>query len=147
MAGSAAAGVGDGDLLYPSQRRRWPGLRACCALCHAHACERTSRGPVTSFPPPPDAAHLARIVRSHWTIENSLHWVLDVALQQDETRIRTGHAPENLATLHHIALNLLKQERTEKLGIKNKRLPPAGITTTYCESSWPPRIRCDSPAA
>ena len=43
-------------------------------------------------------------------------------MHQDHTRIRTGHAPENLATLHHIALNLLKQEHTEKLGIKNKRL-------------------------
>jgi predicted transposase YbfD/YdcC len=71
---------------------------------------------------PPDAAHLARVVRSHWAIENSLHWVLDVAMNQDKTRIRTGDAPENLAILHHIALNLLKQERTEKLGIKNKRL-------------------------
>ena len=71
---------------------------------------------------PAEAAHLARIVRGHWTIENSLHWVLDVAMHQDHTRIRAGHAPENLATMHHIALNLLKHERTEKLGIKNKRL-------------------------
>jgi len=43
-------------------------------------------------------------------------------MNQDQTRIRTGHAPENLAVLHHIALNLFKQDRTEKLGIKNKRL-------------------------
>ena len=43
-------------------------------------------------------------------------------MHQDHTRIRTGRAPENLATLHHIALNLLKHERTEKLGIKNRRL-------------------------
>jgi predicted transposase YbfD/YdcC len=39
----------------------------------------------------PDATHLARIVRSHWAIENSLHWVLDVAMHQDQTRVRTGH--------------------------------------------------------
>ena len=71
---------------------------------------------------PPDAATLARVVRSHWAIENSLHWILDVAMHQDQTRIRTGDAPENLAILHHIALNLLKQERTKKVGIKNKRL-------------------------
>lgn len=113
-----------GDLLYLSQRRRWPGLRSVLRLDATRTTgERTSRETryfISSLPP--DAAHLARIVRSHWTIENSLHWVLDVALQQDQTRIRTGHAPENLATLHHIALNLLKQERTEKLGIKNKRL-------------------------
>jgi predicted transposase YbfD/YdcC len=74
------------------------------------------------FASPHGDAHLARIVRSHWAIENSLHWVLDVAMHQDQTRIRTGHAPENLAILHHLALNLLKQDRTEKLGIKNKRL-------------------------
>lgn len=43
-------------------------------------------------------------------------------MNQDKTRIRTGHAPENLAILHQVALNLLKQERTAKLGIKNKRL-------------------------
>ena len=67
-------------------------------------------------------ARLAQVVRSHWAIENSLHWVLDVAMNQDRTRIRKDHAPDNLAVLHHIALNLLKQERTEKLGIKNKRL-------------------------
>ena len=61
-------------------------------------------------------------VRSHWAIENSLHWVLDVALRQDQTRIRTGHAPEHLAILQHIALNLLTLDRTETFGIKNKRL-------------------------
>ncbi len=71
---------------------------------------------------PANAQHLARIIRAHWAIENSLHWVLDVAMHQDHTRIRTGHAPENLAILQQLALNLLKQERTEKLGIKNKRL-------------------------
>ena len=70
-------------------------------------------------------AHLAHVVRSHWAIENSLHWVLDVAMHQDQTRIRKDHAPDNLAVLHHVALNLLKQERSAKLGIKNKRLVSA----------------------
>jgi predicted transposase YbfD/YdcC len=58
----------------------------------------------------PDAAHLARIVRSHWAIENGLHRVLDVAMHRDQTRIRTSDAPENLAILHHIPLNLLTQD-------------------------------------
>ena len=71
---------------------------------------------------PADAAHLARVARKHSAIENSLHRVLDVAMNQDQTRICTGHAPDNLAVLHHIALNLLKRERLEKLGIKNTRL-------------------------
>jgi predicted transposase YbfD/YdcC len=112
------------DLAWLSQRRRWPGLRSVLRVdaertVGAHTARET-RYFISSLPP--DAAHLARVVRSHWAIENGLHWVLDVAMHQDHTRIRTGHAPENLATLHHIALNLLKQEHTEKLGIKNKRL-------------------------
>ena len=69
-----------------------------------------------------DAKQALRAVRGHWQVENSLHWVLDVAFREDGCRTRTGHAPENLATLRHIAVNLLKQERSCKLGIKSKRL-------------------------
>ena len=74
---------------------------------------------------PGEAARIAPAVREHWGIENSLHWVLDMAMNQDQTRIRKDNAPENLAILHHMALNMLKQERTAKLGIKNKRLASA----------------------
>jgi predicted transposase YbfD/YdcC len=69
-----------------------------------------------------DAQRLAQAVRSHWQVENSLHWVLDLAFLEDSCRIRKDHAPENLAVVRHIALNLLTQEKTVKLGIKNKRL-------------------------
>lgn len=112
------------DLGWLAARRRWPGLRSVLRVDSERTVgDRTARETrffIASLPP--DAATLARIVRTHWAIENSLHWVLDVAMHQDHTRIRTGHAPENLAVLHHIALNLLKQEQTEKIGIKNKRL-------------------------
>ncbi len=112
------------DLAWLEDRPRWSGLRSVLRVdAERTVGERTScetRFFLSSLPP--DAALLARAVRSHWAIENSLHWVLDVAMNQDKTRIRTGHAPENLAILHHVALNLLKQERTAKLGIKNKRL-------------------------
>lgn len=60
--------------------------------------------------------------RTHWSIENSLHWVLDIAFREDESRLRKDFGAVNFATLRHIALNLLKQERTLKVGIKNKRL-------------------------
>jgi predicted transposase YbfD/YdcC len=60
--------------------------------------------------------------RTHWSIENSLHWVLDIAFREDESRLRKDYGAINFATLRHIALNLLKQERTLKASIKNKRL-------------------------
>jgi predicted transposase YbfD/YdcC len=69
-----------------------------------------------------DALEFARAVRGHWDIENGLHWVLDVAFREDESRVRKGHASENLALLRRIALNLLKAEMTAKVGIKTKRL-------------------------
>ena len=68
-----------------------------------------------------DAKELNRVIRSHWSIENSLHWVLDIAFREDDSRIRKDHGPENVAMLRHIALNLLKQDKSIKVGIKSKR--------------------------
>lgn len=72
-----------------------------------------------------DAKRISQIVRKHWSIENELHWVLDVALNEDRSRVRKDQAPENLAVLRHIALNLLKQEKTAKGGIHAKQLQAA----------------------
>ena len=60
--------------------------------------------------------------RSHWGIENKLHWSLDIAFDEDRCRVRKDHGPENFAILRHMALNLLKQEKTCKRSIKGKRL-------------------------
>jgi predicted transposase YbfD/YdcC len=68
------------------------------------------------------AQTIGRAVRLHWGIENSLHWVLDIALREDESRVREGHSAQNFAILRHIALNLLRQDKTAKLGVKAKRL-------------------------
>ncbi|WP_340390702.1 ISAs1 family transposase [Paenibacillus sp. FSL F4-0100] len=63
----------------------------------------------------------AQAVREHWSIENGQHWVLDIAFREDEQRMRIQNAAENAAILRRMALNLLKQEKTVKLGIKSKR--------------------------
>ena len=69
-----------------------------------------------------DAKRLLDCTRTHWHIENGLHWVLDIAFREDECRIRKECGAQNFAILRHIALNLLKQEKTAKMGIKGKRL-------------------------
>jgi predicted transposase YbfD/YdcC len=61
-------------------------------------------------------------VRAHWSIENSLHWVLDVTFREDESRIRTEDSAQNLAVMRHIALNILRSDKTKKASIKRKRL-------------------------
>jgi predicted transposase YbfD/YdcC len=77
-----------------------------------------------------EAQFLLNIVRTHWSIENELHWVLDIAFREDESRIRKDHGPENFAVLRHIALNLIKHEKTKKASVKGKRLK-AGWDENY----------------
>lgn len=67
------------------------------------------------------AVEFAKACRNHWRIENSLHWVLDVAFREDECKVRAGHAAENFSVLRHMALNLLKQGTRIKRGIKTRR--------------------------
>jgi predicted transposase YbfD/YdcC len=74
---------------------------------------------------PPEAKRIGQRIRAHWGIENSLHWVLDMAFDEDRSRVRAGHAAETLAIIRRFALNLLKQDQSSPLGIKNKRLKAA----------------------
>ena len=78
------------------------------------------------------AGRFADAVRGHWGIENHLHWQLDVTFQEDQCRIRKGHADANFSILRRTALSLLKNESTLKVGIKNKRLT-AGWDESYLE--------------
>ena len=71
---------------------------------------------------PADAKQFAASVRAHWGVENGLHWCLDVGFREDDCRVRQGYASENFAVVRHIALNLLKKERSFKGGLRAKRL-------------------------
>ncbi|GAA0579619.1 hypothetical protein GCM10009416_17540 [Craurococcus roseus] len=71
---------------------------------------------------PQDAPAFAHAVRAHWGVENRLHWVLDVVFHDDLARLRTGHGPENMAVVKHMALNLLNgAAKTDSLETRRKR--------------------------
>lgn len=70
---------------------------------------------------PPNAKQILAAIRGHWGIENSVHWVLDIAFREDESRIRQGYAQHNMAFLRRMALNLLRHEKAAKIGIAAKR--------------------------
>lgn len=78
------------------------------------------------------AKRFADAVRGHWSIENSLHWQLDVTFGEDNSRVRQGHADTNCSLLRRTALSLLKHEKTAKVGVKNKRLM-AGWNEAYLQ--------------
>ncbi|WP_245395068.1 ISAs1 family transposase [methane-oxidizing endosymbiont of Gigantopelta aegis] len=69
-----------------------------------------------------DPNKLEHAVRAHWAIENNLHWVLDLAFDEDSNRTRKGYSASNLAVIRHMALNLIKAEETAKVGVKTKRM-------------------------
>jgi len=80
----------------------------------------------------PTAARMNQAAREHWGVENNLHWTIDMAFREDESRIRTGNAPSNMATLRHIALNLIRGDKDRKIGVKASRLK-AARSTDYLE--------------
>jgi predicted transposase YbfD/YdcC len=121
------------DIDWFADRVQWAGLRSF-AMVEAErivgaSTTRERRFFISSLDGTDASAFLAA-VRAHWSIENELHWVLDVAFREDQCRVRKDHAAENMATLRHIAINLLEREETAKVGVANKRLR-AGWDSDY----------------
>ena len=116
--------VSDPDYLgYVNERGEWSELRSLAMV----ESERTENGKTSTQTRyfisslSDDARKLLSGVRTHWGIENSVHWVLDVAFSEDDSRVRTGNAAENFSVLRRMALNMLKRESTSKGGIAAKR--------------------------
>lgn len=116
-----------------SQRAEWPLLQTLVFIESYRTIDGKSsiehRHYICSRPKI-SAREALEAARAHWGVENQLHWVLDVAFREDESRIRVGHAAQNFAVMRHIALNLLKAVKGTKVGIQNRRLR-AGWDTPF----------------
>jgi predicted transposase YbfD/YdcC len=112
-------------IAYINDYKAWAALQSIVKvsserrLLNTGKIERETRYFISSLEA--DAHQLLHAVRAHWQVENSLHWVLDVAFGEDESRVRKDHAPENFAIIRQCALNLLKQENSLNIGISAKR--------------------------
>ena len=102
---------------------RWAGLRSVALLESVRTLNGTTttdwRYFISSLPP--KAQQIMEAVRLHWGIENSVHWVLDVTFNEDKCRVRKDNGAQNMATLRHITLNVLKRNVTRKASLKRKR--------------------------
>jgi predicted transposase YbfD/YdcC len=99
------------DIEWLRERHNWPGLNAVAIVESTREfggkVERETRYYITSLVM---LAHLlGPVIRGHWAIENSLHWVMDMVFRDDECRVRTNHAPANFTTIKHMAYNLLRR--------------------------------------
>jgi predicted transposase YbfD/YdcC len=103
---------------------QWPGLRSIVMVESTREIGDTvtteRRYYVSSLPP--DAARVAHAIRAHWGIENGMHWTLDMAFSEDQCRVRVNNAAQNFAILRRIVMNLLRQDRTTKAGLKIRRM-------------------------
>ncbi len=121
------------DIAWLQARHDWQGLQSIVAVTAKREIDNKATEETRYFISSLDAndpKRLERVVRAHWSIENNLHWVLDVAFDEDSNRTRKGYGAANLAVIRHIALNLVKAEKTSKVGVKIKRLK-AGWDNDY----------------
>ena len=119
---------------------QWKGLQSIVAIEGERRNSRTgetmsvqTRYFLTSLTGENAAREALRAVRTHWGIENRLHWCLDMVFREDQSRTRVGHAPQNLALLRKVAMNVLRREKTQKIGLQAKR-ELAGWEPDYLET-------------
>ena len=107
-----------------ADRERWPGLRAIGMAINetVHSGKTTREVRYYIMSQFMSVKKFGGAVRSHWGIENSLHWQLDVTFGEDQSRLRKGNVDANFSSIRRLALSLLKNNKSKKLGIKNKRL-------------------------
>ena len=114
------------------QQDQWSGLPTIVIIERIrHLWNKTTREVqfyLTSLPA--DAQVLGRAIRQHWTIENQVHWTLDVTFHEDKCRIRSGHSPRNFAILRRMALNALNQEKTLQRSLRQK-IKQASMNNDY----------------
>ena len=122
------------DIAWLECRDQWPSLSAIGAVCSVRKTKSTEQNETRFYilSRRMSAKEFGNAVRSHWGVENRLHWSLDVSFREDECRIRKSNAPTNMNVVRHVALNLLKRETSTKVGIVPKQLK-AALSTQYLE--------------
>jgi len=126
-------------LAYLQEAVPWPGLGAIGlveAERHRERRPRRARGSLLPAEHPALGPQFAAAVRSQWGIENQVHWLLDMAFHEDESRIRIGSAAENFAVLRRLALHLLHQDTTAKCGLKARRLKARRLKARRLKAGW-----------
>jgi predicted transposase YbfD/YdcC len=123
-----------GQIEWLGRRDEWKKLRSVIVVESIRRMDigevQTSRRYYISSLPSNSGERFAKLIREHWSIENSQHWTLDMAFNEDQNRVRKDHGDQNLAVLRRIALGLMRRDKTVKLGAKNKRLK-AGRNREY----------------
>lgn len=124
-----------GDVSWLAEGSKWAGLNSLVMVKRQREVDGVTSQEVSFYISSlkGDIAVMAGAIRGHWGIENSLHWTLDMTFREDDSRIRKDNAPENMAVIRHMALNMLQKENSKKRSIRKKRLR-AGFNNDFLTS-------------